>query len=144
MPEVRNCKRCKKIFMYTPGGAVVCDACRKLEDEEYEKVRKFLRDFPGATIQEVSNETEVNMQLIYRFLREGRIEVADDSPIALQCETCGSRITSGRFCMNCSKKLANDMINAGRSLNTGVSQRNEKAEGSDSGLRYMHEYKREK
>ncbi|NMA67732.1 MAG: flagellar operon protein YvyF, partial [Clostridiaceae bacterium] len=96
MPEVKNCRRCKKIFMYAVGPQI-CEKCKKLEEEEFERVRLFLRDFPGATIQEVSRETEVSTQLIYRFLKEGRIEVADDSPIALLCENCSTRIKSGRF-----------------------------------------------
>ena len=89
MPELKNCKRCKKIFMHAVGPQL-CDLCKKKEEEDFEKVRKFLRDYPGATIQEVSKATEVSAQLIYRFLRDGRIEVAADSPIALLCENCAS------------------------------------------------------
>ena len=115
MPEVKNCRRCRKIFMYSLGPQI-CDACKKLDDEEFEKVRLFVRDFPGATAQEVSKETGVPTHLIYRFLKEGRLEVAESSPIALLCENCGSRIKSGRFCITCSKRLANDMISAGKTL----------------------------
>jgi len=135
MPEVKNCRRCKKIFMYTMGPQI-CDACKKLEDEEFEKVRVFVREFPGATAQEVSAETGVSTHLIYRFLKEGRLEVAESSPIALQCENCGTRIKSGRFCVTCSKRLANDMIRAGQSL---MSKSDEKTYKSESrGLRYLH------
>lgn len=137
MPEVRNCRRCKKIFMYTIGPQI-CDACKKLEEEEFERVRLFLKEFPGATIQEVSRETNVSTQLIYRFLKEGRLEVADDSPIALLCENCGCRIRSGRFCVNCSRKLANELINAGRSLQASLSKKPGDMKDAEAGLRYMH------
>lgn len=144
MPEVKNCKRCKKIFMYTTGPQL-CEICKKIEEEEFERVRKFLRDFPGATIQEVSDATEVSQQLIYRFLKDGRIEVASDSPIALQCENCGVRITSGRFCINCSKRLANEMISTGKSLRDSLSQkRNMASDDKARGLRYLNEYMRDK
>ena len=119
MPEIRNCKRCRKIFTYITGPQL-CEVCKKQEEEEFEKVRKFLREYPGATIQEVSQATEVSQQLIYKFLKEGRLEVATDSPIALLCENCGVRITSGRFCVNCSKRLANEMIATGRMLNDSL------------------------
>ena len=90
----------------------------------------------GATAQEVSAETGVSTHLIYRFLKEGRLEVAESSPIALQCENCGTRIKSGRFCITCSKRLANDMIRAGQSL---MSKSDEKTYKSESrGLRYLH------
>jgi len=124
--------------MYSTGPQI-CDACKKLEDEEYEKVRTFVRDFPGATVQEVSKETEVPTHLIYRFLKEGRLEVSESSPIALQCENCGSRIKCGRFCITCSKRLANDMISAGRTLRDNYGKSSE-AESKDDGrgLRYLH------
>ncbi len=141
MPDVMNCRRCKKIFMHVTGPQI-CDACKKLEDDDYEKVRTFVKNFPGATIQEVSQETEVPTQLIYRFLKDGRLEVSESSPIALQCENCGIRIKSGRFCVNCSKKLANEMISAGRSL-----QNSHKPEDDDKdnvGLRYIHGSLRDK
>lgn len=144
MPEVKNCRRCKKIFMWSVGQQI-CNECKKLEEEDFEKVRKFLRDYPGATITEVSNATEVSTQLIYRFLKDGRLEVTENSPIALQCETCGVRITCGRFCVNCSKKLANEMISTGKTLRDSADRKSDKTQGEDeSGLRYMHEYKREK
>ncbi|HOJ40820.1 MAG TPA: MerR family transcriptional regulator, partial [bacterium] len=115
------------------------------EEEEYEKVRKFLREYPGATIQEVSQATEVSQQLIYKFLKEGRLEVATDSPIALLCENCGVRITSGRFCVNCSKRLANEMIATGRMLNDSLNRRsNAESDDKSRGLRYLDEYRRDR
>lgn len=136
MSEVRNCRRCKKIFMYVTG-VQLCDACKRLDEEDFEKVRSFVRDFPGATVQEVSKETGVPTQMIYRYLKEGRLEVSEKSPIALLCENCGARIKSGRFCINCSKRLANDMINAGRSLQE-VIRGDDSREKEIGGLRYMH------
>ncbi|HOQ75630.1 MAG TPA: flagellar operon protein YvyF [Thermoclostridium sp.] len=144
MPEIRNCKRCRKIFTYITGPQL-CEVCKKQEEEEYEKVRKFLREYPGATIQEVSQATEVSQQLIYKFLKEGRLEVATDSPIALLCENCGVRITSGRFCVNCSKRLANEMIATGRMLNDSLNRRsNAESDDKSRGLRYLDQYRRDR
>jgi len=143
MPEVKNCRRCKRIFMYAVGPQL-CEECKKLEEEEFERVRKFVREYPGATMQEVSEATEVSMQMIYKFVKDGRLEVSEGSPIALQCENCGVRITSGRFCVNCSKKLASDMMRAGRTLGDSLGRKaGDKRDDRDVGLRYMHEYKRE-
>lgn len=144
MPEIRNCKRCRKIFTYITGPQL-CEVCKKQEEEEFEKVRKFLREYPGATIQEVSQATEVSQQLIYKFLKEGRLEVATDSPIALLCENCGVRITSGRFCVNCSKRLANEMIATGRMLNDSLNRRsNAESDDKSRGLRYLDQYRRDR
>lgn len=138
MPEVRNCKRCRKIFMYGSTGPQLCDACKRLEEEEFEKVRIFVRNFPGATAQEVSKETGVPTHLIYRFLKEGRLEVSESSPIALQCENCGARIKSGRFCITCSKRLANDMIQVGKTLNDTLNKSSDTSTKDTAGLRYLH------
>ncbi len=138
MPEVKNCKRCRRIFMFGGTGPQLCNECKKLEEEEFEKVRTFVREFPGATVQEVAKETLVPTQLIYRFLKEGKLEVSEESPIALQCENCGSRIKSGRFCITCSKKLANDMISAGRSLRDVVDKYSDMSAKDKAGLRYLH------
>ncbi|HHW23082.1 MAG TPA: flagellar operon protein YvyF [Clostridiaceae bacterium] len=143
MPEVMNCRRCRKIFMYSGTGPKICESCKKLEEEEFEKVRAFVREFPGATAQEVSRETGVPTQLIYRFLKEGRLEVSESSPIALQCENCGVRIKSGRFCVQCSKKLATDMIRMGRTLSETVQKSSEQLTKETAGLRYLHGERKE-
>jgi flagellar operon protein (TIGR03826 family) len=112
MEEIQNCRRLRKIIMYTMGPKL-CEDCKKLEEEEFQKVRKFVREYPGATIQEVSAATEVPQNTIHKYLKDGRLEVAENSPIAIQCEKCGARIRSGRFCAQCSASLARDMMNAG-------------------------------
>lgn len=137
MPEIKNCARCNKIFMYVTGPRI-CEDCKKLEDEDFEKVRLFVRDFPGATIPEVSKETGVPSHLIYRFLKEGKLEVTESSPIALLCENCGNRIKSGRFCVSCSKRLANEMITAGKSLKDDYRKNADGQKQGDAGLRYLH------
>ncbi len=143
MPEVKNCRKCKRIFMYVTGPQI-CDNCKKLEDEDFEKVRKFVKEFPGATIPEVSKETGVEVALIYRFLKEERLEVAEGSPIALQCENCGTRIKSGRFCVECSRKLAGEMISAGKALKASLNDQFKPQLPEERGFRYMNKPEREK
>ncbi len=139
MPDIKNCRRCRKIIMWTMGPQL-CEDCKRLEEEDFEKVRKFVRDYPGATIQEVSNATEVSQVTIHKYLKEGRLEVTADSPIAIQCENCGARIRSGRFCPKCAATLARDMMSAGKSL---VDEKKPGSSGHDQGpegrgLRYKH------
>lgn len=139
MPEIKNCRRCRKIIMYSVGPQL-CEDCKKLEEEEFKKVRKFVRDYPGATIQEVSEATEVSQNTIHKYLKEGLLEVAENSPIAIQCENCGARIRSGRFCAQCSATLARDMMNAGRTLVRDQTRTEGGQPGHEDrgGLRYKH------
>jgi len=120
MPEIKYCKECRKIFQYV-SGPVLCPVCRKRDEEDFEKVRKFLRDYPGANMQEVSDNTGVSPAKISRWLKEERLEVSENSLVALNCEKCGVRIRSGRFCVECSKGLAKEMINMGKDLKQSLS-----------------------
>lgn len=142
MPEIKYCRECKRIFQYVTG-PVLCHVCRKKDEEDFEKVRKFLREFPGANMQEVSHNTGVSPAKISRWLKEERLEVSEDSPVALNCEKCGIRIRSGRFCVECSKGLAREMMSVGKELKQSLSQKDDLKsrkgfEKDEFGLYYKH------
>lgn len=113
--EVKVCKSCKKLFQHVVGPEI-CQSCKQLEEDLFQKVKAYLRENPGATMHVVSEETEVSVSLIEKFLRQGRLEVSPDSLIALSCEMCGKRITSGRYCSSCKSELTNGLNEAKRSL----------------------------
>ena len=142
MPEVKNCKRCRQMFMHAVGPQL-CEACKKLDEEDFLKVRKFVRDFPGASMVETADNTGVSQATIHKYLRDGRLEVAEGSAIAINCEACGARITSGRFCVACSQKLAKDMMSAGKTLQTNEPVSTENKIQKNAGLRYMDNKKRD-
>ena len=115
MAELKYCKMCKKMFTYY-GGAVLCNECKEKDELDFKKVRDYLRDNKGASLQEVSEATEVSINRINRYLKEGKIEVSDDSPLKLKCERCGEPIPSGRFCNKCAASLGQEMRKAGQEL----------------------------
>lgn len=140
MAQIRNCRQCRKIFQFT-GGTMLCPVCRKMDEEEFERVRVFLRDYPGANMQEVSENTEVKISKINRWLREERLEVSEDSPVAINCENCGVRIRSGRFCTGCSRDLGREMLKASNELKENVRRSQDKGgsyEKDEFGLYYKH------
>lgn len=109
--DVRICNGCKKMFQYI-AGPTLCPNCRKKEEEMFQTVKDYLRENPGANMYHVSQATNVSAALIEKFLREGRLQVSADSPIALACEKCGRKITTGRLCSECKKEISvelNDM-----------------------------------
>lgn len=113
--EVRVCHGCKRIFQYITG-SVLCPRCKQHEEELFRKVKEYLRENPGANMCEVSKETGVSAALIEKFLRQGRLQVAPDSPIALTCERCGKKIVTGRYCNECKKILTEELNGVKRSL----------------------------
>lgn len=106
--DVRTCRRCKNLYQHITGPEV-CPRCRRKEEDMFQVVKQYLRENPGASMQEVSEETEVPTYLIESFLRAGRLQVAPNSPIALSCERCGAKIVTGRFCNKCSNNLVSDL-----------------------------------
>ncbi|MBX6396344.1 MAG: hypothetical protein IRY98_11710 [Alicyclobacillaceae bacterium] len=103
--NVANCKRCGRIFQKT-AGVTVCPACRREEEELYQKVRAYVAEHRGATIIEVSEATGVDADLVLQFLREGRLSVVNGGNMRYPCERCGREIQTGRFCERCVAELA--------------------------------------
>lgn len=116
--DVRNCKRCGKVFNYN--GSAVCATCTKQEQEDFEKVREYLFNHPNATTLQLSQDTGVDLKVISRFLKEGRLQ-SDDIALGedeeLTCEKCGQTIKSGRFCEQCVQSMKNEFKQATKSAN---------------------------
>lgn len=111
--NIKNCSRCGKIYNYD--GFRICPACRREDEKDYEKVKNYLHEYPGATISEVCEATGVDSQKIISFLREGRLEIGESSNLVLECESCGVSIRTGRFCEKCASGLQREL---GQVVNT--------------------------
>lgn len=100
--DIRNCKRCGKVF--NSMGSAVCVECTQREQEDFQKVREYLFDHPNSTTLEVTKATGVDPKVISRLLKEGRL-LADNIQVTdgeeLRCEKCGQTIFKGRFCEKC-------------------------------------------
>lgn len=104
--EVKACKRCGRLFQYVTG-SIICSECKKSEEDVFITVKEYIIEHKGATIEEVSCETGASVTLIEKFLKQGRLEIVEGSPIAITCERCGKKITTGKYCDKCKERLAN-------------------------------------
>lgn len=104
--NVRNCKKCGRIFNYVMG-PVICPRCKDEQEEKFQEVKEYVREHHGADIAEVSRECDVDPGQIHQWIREERLQFADDSPIRIACESCGTMIRSGRFCDKCKMEMTN-------------------------------------
>ena len=130
--DVRVCHGCKKMFQYI-AGPTLCPRCRQKEEEMFQTVKDYLRENPGANMYEVSQATSVSAALIEKFLREGRLQVSPDSPIALACEKCGRRISTGRLCSECKKEINNTLNDMKKNLVKA------KEDDSSARMRYLNQ-----
>ncbi len=109
--DVRNCRNCGRLFNYI-GGIPVCPTCAKEVEEKFGVVKEYIRDNPKATIQQVSDDNDVSIQQINKWIREERLCFSEDSVVGISCENCGAMIRTGRFCASCKDKLASTLSSA--------------------------------
>lgn len=122
--DVRNCKRCGKIYNYD--GFKNCPTCRREDEADFIKVKEYIYDNPGANISDVAEATEVDSAKIIEFLRQDRLEIADGGNLVLECERCSVSINSGRFCHKCKGELEKEL---GRSIEPGEKIENPRETG---------------
>ncbi len=108
--DVRNCPRCGSIFLYC--GLRLCENCRKIEEEEFEKVKAYLQKNPGTTVEKVAEDTGVSLQQIMSFIRNGRLseETKNFSGDVLFCERCQKPISEGKMCLECQRELTQTFL----------------------------------
>lgn len=109
--NVRNCRKCGRIFNYVMG-PLVCPRCREEQEAKFQEVKKYVQDHHGADIQEVAEACDVEPSQIRQWIREDRLQFADDSPIRIPCENCGAMIQSGRFCEKCKVEMTKEFKHA--------------------------------
>lgn len=105
--NIANCPRCGRIF--APGMKDVCSSCVKEVEEQYERCVQYLRENSGATITEVSENTEVPIKQITKFIRDGRISLLNAPNMSYPCDVCGILIREGNMCEACRKRLTHDV-----------------------------------
>ncbi len=104
---IANCKRCGRIFNRVRRD--ICPACITEEDELFVLVRNYLREHRDASMQDVMESTEIEMETLVQMIQDGRIILTDNPNMGYACERCGDFTQSGRLCGKCSKELANSL-----------------------------------
>ena len=136
MPDVRNCKKCGKIYNYI-GGAPICPACVEQDEGDFRRIKEYLYKNPGATMSEISVILEVSIEKITRFLKDGRLEiVGGEGNLVLECESCGKSIRTGRFCDDCAKGITNDLKSTAKQMTATLSQ--SETSNKSIGMRYLN------
>ena len=136
MNDIRNCRICGKIFNYVVG-SVVCPRCKEKLEEKFQEVKKYIQDNHGADIPEVSEACDVDPAQIRQWIREDRLQFADDSPIMIPCEKCGKMIRSGRFCEQCKAEMTNTFRNAFTPDTKPVNRKTEGLRSERDRMRYL-------
>lgn len=105
--NIKNCPQCGRVFAV--GIHDLCPACTKALEQQYELCATYLRDNRGATIGQLSEATGVSINQITKFIREGRISLADLPNMGYPCDVCQTNIREGVMCDSCRKRFSKDV-----------------------------------
>src|SRR5690625_242865 len=108
MTELGNCERCGAVF--AKGIRDICQKCYREEEAAFKTVYSFLtkRKNREATLAEIVRATEVEEELIIKFMKENRLRTSMFPKLAYPCEKCGTNIVEGRLCASCSSQIKSD------------------------------------
>ena len=107
VPDLRNCKRCNKVFLYS-AGLPICPACMDEDERMFKEVSAYLREYPGTPLSVVSDELNISYEKIMKYVREGRLQVLSSNGDYVRfCEKCGATISKGKFCADCEGHITN-------------------------------------
>lgn len=106
------CDSCDGKMEYIGGGEYRCQSCGNEQLDDYGKIRVYLEQNPGDSAVGISKGTGVDLEIIGMFLKDGRISIPDNSRIFIKCGRCGCALRHGRYCMDCTRELANDIKSA--------------------------------
>lgn len=116
--DVRNCRKCGKVFNYI-AGAPICPACREAAEKVFDAVKTFIKENPEANIEEISEKCDVTTHQIVQWIREERLSFTKESVIGINCEGCGVSIKTGRYCDKCKYEIS-------KGFNVGMKKRDDK------------------
>ncbi|MDE3840156.1 hypothetical protein C0966_12450 [Bacillus methanolicus] len=110
MGELANCPKCGEIFVKTQFRDI-CQKCWKEEEKAFEIVYQFIRkrENRAATIQQVVEATGVEEELIFKFIRTGRLILTQFPNLGYPCDKCGKIIREGKLCETCTEELRKEL-----------------------------------
>ncbi len=112
MAELINCPRCGSIYVENKFRDV-CDKCNKDEDRLFREVYDFLRkrENRAASQERVMEVTGVTEDMLYKWVKKGRLQTRLFPNLGYPCDKCGKIISGGKLCESCSKDITNSLKN---------------------------------
>ena len=93
-------------------GPPICPQCKDEQEAKFQDVKKYVQDNKNASMVDVCDQCNVEPEQLRQWIREERLQFADDSPIKISCERCGAMIGFGRFCNKCKISLSQEINSA--------------------------------
>lgn len=110
MGELSNCPKCGELFVKSQFRDI-CHKCWNEEETAFDTVYQFLRkrENRAATIRQVDEATGIDEELIFKFVRTGRLKVTHFPNLGYPCDKCGKLIREGKLCETCAAELRKEL-----------------------------------
>ena len=104
------CKKCCGKLFYKTGGIYLCEDCGAEEYDDFGKIKLYLEENGPSPATDISEATDVPLEIVTLFLKYGRLEIIENSKYYIKCERCGCALRYGRFCYSCTREIAGKLI----------------------------------
>ena len=99
----KTCPVCRSKMEYISLGEYRCTRCRRVERDDYGKVRAYIDEHGPSGAVEIEKATGVPRETVDALLRKGKLEIVNGPAGYLRCEICGEEIRYGRICSKCAR-----------------------------------------
>ena len=106
--NVKNCRRCKRLFNYI-AGQQICPACKEELEQIFQKVKEFVREHADASVRNVAKEFQISEEQVHQWIKEERLIFSEPSIAGIRCEICGEPIATGKYCEKCRANTINSL-----------------------------------
>lgn len=107
--NLATCRGCGRLYNVISNRRLCPDCARRLEDK-FQDVKEYLNKHPNASVNVVSEACDVTVKQIKEWVRDERLSFTYGSADALTCDSCGEKILTGRFCVDCKQKMQNNLM----------------------------------
>lgn len=117
MKKLSTCKRCKTPI-HENSLREYCNRCYGIIEEVFDKIRNYLREYPGATAYEMEQRLDIPVHVINNFVKDGRLIEIPNEYLNIQCLRCGNLLLSAhhKYCPICEAEMRKDIQKAKEEL----------------------------
>lgn len=96
----------------------ICSDCRAEDLELEERVKAYVRDNPGITVNQLIEGSGAPRSLVWRMIQQGQFENSGLKDAKYPCGNCGKIITRGTYCSECMSKLKQNAQKFAKAMNS--------------------------
>jgi len=137
--KLNKCRRCKTPI-HENSLREYCDRCYGIVEEVFDKIREYLRDYPGATAYEMEQRLEIPIHVINNFVKDGRLVEVSNEYLNIECLRCGCLLLSAyhKYCPICESEMKKDIQKAKEELS------NMQLSSKETGKMHLNHYSRKR